>query len=83
MILSPKVGGTVESQSQVNAIRKLAVAGEKAGFTLDHMIQLLNSGMSVVTLLDLIAWRLGPGQLFRKCSYGVGSAVRHSSEVAQ
>jgi hypothetical protein len=48
------------SQLQVNAIRKLAVAGEQAGFTLDQMIQLLNSGMSVVTLLDLIAWRLAP-----------------------
>jgi hypothetical protein len=50
----------VASQLQVNAIRKLAVAGEQAGFTLDQMIQLLNSGMSVVTLLDLIAWRLAP-----------------------
>ena len=45
---------------QVTAIRKLAIAGEQAGFSLDQMIQLLNSGMSVVTLLDLIAWRLGP-----------------------
>jgi lipid-binding SYLF domain-containing protein len=50
----------MESQIQLKAIRKLAVAGEQAGFTLDQMIQLLNSGMSVVTLLDLIAWRLGP-----------------------
>jgi lipid-binding SYLF domain-containing protein len=50
----------MESQLQLKAIRKLAVAGEQAGFTLDQMIQLLNSGMSVVTLLDLIAWRLGP-----------------------
>jgi hypothetical protein len=48
------------SQLQVNAIRKLAIAGEQAGFSLDQMIQLLNSGMSVVTLLDLIAWRLAP-----------------------
>ena len=52
----------MESQLQVNAIRKLAVACEQAGFTLDQMIQLLNSGMSVVTLLDLISWRLGPSQ---------------------
>jgi hypothetical protein len=52
----------MESQLQVNAIRKLAVAGEQAGFTLDQMIQLLNSGMSVVTLLDLIAWRLSPSR---------------------
>jgi hypothetical protein len=40
----------------------LAAAGEQAGFTLDQMIQLLNSGMSVVTLLDLIAWRLSPSR---------------------
>jgi len=52
----------MESQLQLKAIRKLAVAGEQAGFTLDQMIQLLNSGMSVVTLLDLIAWRLGPSR---------------------
>jgi hypothetical protein len=48
----------MESQSLVNAIRKLAVAGERAGLSLEQMIQLLNSGMSVVALLDLIAWRL-------------------------
>ena len=48
------------SRLQVNAIRKLAIVGEQAGFSLDQMIQLLNSGMSVVTLLDLIAWRLAP-----------------------
>jgi hypothetical protein len=48
----------MECQSQVNAIRKLAVAGEQAGLSLALMIQLLNSGMSVVALLDLITWRL-------------------------
>jgi hypothetical protein len=50
------------SQSRVNAIRKLAAAGEHAGFSLEQMIQLLNSGMSVVALLDLINWRLDPAQ---------------------
>jgi hypothetical protein len=54
----------MESQSRVNAIRKLAVAGEHAGFSLDQMIQLLNSGMSVVALLDLIAWRLDSARTF-------------------
>jgi len=54
----------MESQSRVNAIRKLAVAGEYAGFSLDQMIELLNSGMSVVALLDLITWRLDPAQGF-------------------
>ena len=48
------------SQSRVNAIRKLAAAGEHAGFSLEQMILLLNSGLSVVALLDLINWRLDP-----------------------
>jgi len=43
--------------SQVVAISKLAVAGEEAGFTLEQMIELLDSGLSVATLLELIAWR--------------------------
>ena len=69
------------SQLQVNAIRKLALAGEQAGFSLDQMIQLLGSGMSVVTLFDLIAWRLRSSKALGRVLRGVGSAVRHSSEV--
>jgi len=48
----------MESPSLVLAISKLAVAGEQAGFTLEQMSQLLDEGLSVATLLDLIAWRL-------------------------
>jgi hypothetical protein len=44
-------------RAQVAAINKLAVAGEQAGFTLEQMIQLLDSGLSVETLLEMIAWR--------------------------
>ena len=44
--------------SQIAAINKLAVAGEQAGFTLEQMIQLLDSGMSVEMLLEVITWRL-------------------------
>ena len=40
------------------AITKLAIAGEQAGFTLEQMIDLLNEGLTVCTLLDLIQWRL-------------------------
>jgi hypothetical protein len=40
------------------AVGKLAIAGEKAGFTIDQMIDLLNSGVSVQTLLGLIEMRL-------------------------
>ena len=43
--------------SLVAAVSKLAVAGEQAGFSLEHMIQLLNAGLSVETLIELIAWR--------------------------
>lgn len=48
----------MENQSRVNAIWKLAVVGEQAGFSLEQMIELLNSGMDVVALLDVITWRL-------------------------
>ena len=40
------------------AIEKLAIAGEQAGLSVEQMIGLLNAGLSVATLLDLIAWRL-------------------------
>ena len=40
------------------SIGKLAIAGEQAGFSVEQMIQLLSAGLSVATLLDLIAWRL-------------------------
>jgi hypothetical protein len=36
------------------AVEELAHAGEQAGFTVEDMIRLLNAGLSVETLLDLI-----------------------------
>jgi len=48
----------MENPSLVLAISKLAIAGEQAGFTLEQMIKLLDDGLSVTTLLELIAWRL-------------------------
>jgi len=48
--------------SLVTAIGKLAMAGEQAGFTIEQMIDLLNSGLTVDTLLELIAWRLEGSQ---------------------
>ena len=41
----------------LTAIGKLAIAGHQAGFSLEQMIDLLNAGLSVEILLDLIAWR--------------------------
>jgi hypothetical protein len=42
----------------VSAIHKLAVAGERAGFTIEQMVELLKTGMSVDALLDIIAFHL-------------------------
>lgn len=36
------------------AICKLAIAGERAGFTVEQMIGLLNAGLSIETLVDMI-----------------------------
>jgi hypothetical protein len=46
------------SPSLATAVGKLAIAGEQAGFKIEQMIELLNEGLSVETLLDLISWRL-------------------------
>ena len=45
--------------STVQAVYKLAIAGEQAGFTLEQMIQILNAGVSVETLLNEIELPLG------------------------
>jgi len=39
-------------------VSKLAMAGEQAGFSLEQMIQMLNAGITVESLLELIEWRL-------------------------
>jgi hypothetical protein len=46
------------SASLMVAIGKLVIAGEQAGFSIEQMIDLLNSGLAVDALLELIAWRL-------------------------
>jgi len=48
----------MEKSSLLTAVSKLAMFGERAGFSLERMIQLLNTGVSVHTLLQLIAQRL-------------------------
>ena len=45
-------------RSLVVAASKLMLDGERAGFTLEQMIELLEAGLSVESLLDLINWRL-------------------------
>jgi hypothetical protein len=38
----------------IGAIRKLALAGEQAEFSVEEMIELLKTGVSIETLLDLV-----------------------------
>ena len=51
----------MEKPSLLVAAGKLAIAGEQAGFSLEQMIELLDGGLTVETLLDLICWRLADG----------------------
>jgi hypothetical protein len=44
--------------SLTDSICKLAIAGKQAGFSIKEMIGLLNAGMTVKTLLDLITERI-------------------------
>jgi len=44
--------------SLIRAIGKLALAAEQAGLSINQMIEMLNSGMNVETLLELITCRL-------------------------
>ena len=48
----------MERTRLVTAIEKLAIAGKQAGLSVEQMIQLLNDGLTVETLLELISWRL-------------------------
>ena len=47
-----------QNQVLIRAIRKLALAGEQARFSVEEMIELLKTGIRVETLLDLVCWRL-------------------------
>ena len=48
----------MEKSTLQSGIQKLALIGEQVGFTVEEMIELLNAGLGVETLLDLISWRL-------------------------
>lgn len=57
MFISPKPQDK-SSPNLEESIAKLAILGERAGFTIEQMIGLLSAGLSVATLLELITWRL-------------------------
>jgi hypothetical protein len=47
------VSDFVEQPKIMTAIEKLVLAGEQAGFTVEQMIQMLQTGATVETLLSL------------------------------
>ena len=49
---------SAERPSLRDSVEKLAMVGQQAGFTVQQMIDLLNSGVTVDTLLDLFVWRI-------------------------
>ena len=53
----------MEEPTIMRAIEKLALAGEQAGFSIDEMIELLNKGVTVGSLLRLIELRLNPAEV--------------------
>jgi hypothetical protein len=48
----------MERAALLSGIAKLAAAGQQAGFSVEQMVGLLNAGLGVEGLMDLIAWRL-------------------------
>ena len=59
-MISPQLAEDMVEHNQIliGAIRKLALPGEQAGFRVEEMIELLNTNVSVETLLDLVPWRI-------------------------
>jgi hypothetical protein len=52
--------GELVKEPIVVTVSKLALAGEQAGFSIEQMIDLLQAGLTVDTLLKLIEGRLDP-----------------------
>jgi hypothetical protein len=44
----------MQQPTLARAVERLAQAGEQAGFSVEDMIQILNAGVSLETLLDII-----------------------------
>ncbi len=55
----------------MTAVEKLVAAGEQVGFSVEQMIQLLQTGSTVETLLRMIELRLFPTSLASKSSHWV------------
>jgi hypothetical protein len=52
------VHGEERSCHLLSTIEKLARAGEQAGFSVEEMIEMLNAGIGIGALLDMISYSL-------------------------
>jgi hypothetical protein len=50
----------MQQPTLIRAVEKLAQAGEQAGFSVEDLIRMLNAGLTVETLLDIIERNLQP-----------------------
>ena len=58
---SPDEVRTLEQPVLLRAVGKLADAGERAGLSVEEMIRILNAGVTVENLLELIALKMQEG----------------------
>jgi hypothetical protein len=65
----------METTSKAEAARKLALAGQQAGLSIDKMIQMLDSGLTVEILLCLIECRLRVQDEIRSLASSNSSAL--------
>jgi hypothetical protein len=56
--MAPSRQGRKLSPHLSRAIERLARAGEQAGFSVEEMIEMLNAGVSIRALLDMISYSL-------------------------
>ena len=50
--------GEVHDESVYSALERLVQAGEEVGFTVHDLIRMLNEGMSLTSLLDVIELKM-------------------------
>ena len=72
----------MDDPSLISAVDKLAIAGERAGFTVEQLIRLLNAGLTVDALLGIIAMRLTANDQFSASNAAQSSAARPNSPSA-
>jgi len=56
--MTPSRQGRKPSPHLSSAIERLARAGEQAGFSVEEVIEMLNAGLSIGALLDMISYSL-------------------------